>query len=44
MGFFKFPKLEVLENPKNPKFYCECCQFKTNNKKDFSKHLSTAKH
>lgn len=36
--------MEVFLTPKNPKFYCECCQFKTNNKKDFSKHLSTAKH
>ena len=36
--------MEVLENPKNPKFYCEFCHFKTNNKKDYSKHLATAKH
>ena len=36
--------MEVLENPKNPKFYCEFCHFKTNNKKDYSKHLTTAKH
>ncbi len=31
--------------PQNfPKFFCECCDIKTNNKKDFSKHLLTAKH
>lgn len=26
------------------KFYCELCKYKTDNKKDFSKHLSTLKH
>jgi len=31
-------------SPKNPKFYCEKCQFETDNKKDFSKHNLTAKH
>ena len=36
--------MEVIFSPKNPKFYCEHCQFKTNNKKDFSKHLATPKH
>ncbi len=30
--------------PKTPKYFCEKCQYKTNNKKDFSKHLLTAKH
>ncbi len=31
--------------PQNfPKFFCECCDIKTNNKKDFNKHLMTAKH
>ena len=29
---------------KNPKFYCNICNFKTNNKKDYDKHMSTAKH
>jgi hypothetical protein len=27
-----------------PKFFCEFCEIKTNNKKDFSKHLLTSKH
>jgi len=35
----------TTENPKKlPKYYCEQCEYKTNNKKDFSKHLSTLKH
>ena len=30
---------------KNPKkFYCEKCDFSSNNKKDFNRHLSTTKH
>ena len=33
------------KNPlKIPKFSCEYCEYITNNKKDFSKHLSTSKH
>lgn len=33
------------ESPnKIPKFYCEICDTGTDNKKDFGKHLSTAKH
>jgi hypothetical protein len=27
-----------------PKFFCESCNFKTDNKKDYNKHLLTAKH
>ena len=38
----------VIEIPKINqnflKFYCELCEYKTNNKKDLSKHLSTLKH
>jgi hypothetical protein len=30
--------------PKNPKFNCEICKYITNNKKDYTKHLGTAKH
>ena len=34
---------EILETlPK--KFVCNFCDYNTNNKKDFSKHLSTDKH
>jgi hypothetical protein len=29
---------------KNPKFFCEKCQFGTGNKKDYSRHVTTAKH
>jgi len=29
---------------KTPKFYCETCETGTDNKKDFGKHLATAKH
>jgi hypothetical protein len=29
---------------KTPKFYCEICDTGTDNKKDFGKHLATAKH
>ena len=33
------------KTPKNPKFFsCEKCNFITSNKKDFSRHLTTAKH
>ena len=36
----------MTENPKEktPRFYCEHCNTKTNNKKDFNKHLATDKH
>ena len=48
MGNFLYPttleEMEVCFSPKNPKFYCQKCQFKTNNKKDYTKHLATAKH
>ncbi len=29
---------------KIPKYFCENCEYITNNKKDFIKHLSTSKH
>jgi hypothetical protein len=32
------------KTPKNPKFICENCDFVTGNRKDFNKHLLTAKH
>jgi hypothetical protein len=31
-------------SPNIPKFFCEFCDIKTDNKKDFNKHLLTAKH
>jgi len=35
----------TTENPqKIPKYFCKNCEYKTNNKKDFIKHLSTLKH
>ena len=27
-----------------PKYICDCCDIKTNNKKDYTKHILTAKH
>ena len=33
-----------LENGKLPKYICEKCEYKTDNKKDYSKHLLTNKH
>ena len=35
--------------PKNPQkvpslFFCECCDYNTSNKKDYTKHISTRKH
>jgi len=33
-----------LENGINPKYVCEKCEYKTDNKKDYSKHLLTNKH
>ena len=36
---------EDLENPKNPIcYFCEKCNYKTNNKKDFTRHKNTTKH
>ena len=33
------------KSPKIPKNYlCDCCDYITNNKKDYTKHLLTAKH
>jgi hypothetical protein len=33
-----------METQKNPKFSCKKCTFITSNKKDWARHLSTAKH
>ena len=34
-----------MENTqKNPKFFCNACDFITNNKKDYNRHVSSAKH
>jgi hypothetical protein len=35
---------ETNLSPKNPKYFCECCKYITNNKKDYKKHLMTSKH
>jgi hypothetical protein len=32
------------KTPKNPKLFCEKCRFSSANKKDFDRHLGTAKH
>jgi hypothetical protein len=37
--------MDIQKTPKNPKLYiCEDCNLSTSNKKDYSKHLLTAKH
>jgi uncharacterized C2H2 Zn-finger protein len=37
--------LEIPKTPKNPKKYnCEKCNFTSSNKKDYNKHILTAKH
>ena len=36
--------METKITQKNPSFFCEKCDFKTNNKKDFTRHVLTAKH
>ena len=33
-----------LKNPKKPQYFCDICNFITNNKKDFGRHTLTAKH
>jgi uncharacterized C2H2 Zn-finger protein len=35
---------ETNLSPKIPKYTCELCEMSTNNKKDYNKHMSTAKH
>ena len=35
---------ETNLSPKIPKYTCELCEMSTNNKKDYTKHMSTAKH
>jgi len=36
--------MDAEKSPKNPKYFCDYCELKTNNKKDYSKHIMTAKH
>ena len=36
--------METLFPHNIPKFICKCCNIKTNNKKDFNKHILTSKH
>ena len=36
--------METISSPKIPKYICECCNIKTNNKKDYNKHILTSKH
>ena len=36
--------MKQIKIPKIPKFFCEKCEYTTDNKKDYSKHLSTPKH
>ena len=35
----------LTKNPQIfPRYSCDCCHIKTNNRKDFEKHVLTAKH
>jgi len=36
--------MEKISSQMSPKFICICCNIKTNNKKDFNKHILTSKH
>ena len=36
--------METKKSPKIPEFLCDFCQYITANKKDYAKHLTTAKH
>jgi hypothetical protein len=36
--------METNFSPKIPNYYCEICKTKTNNKKDYDKHILTSKH
>ena len=37
--------MDDKKTPKNPKnFYCVTCDFRSSIKKDYNRHLSTAKH
>ena len=36
--------METKYLEENPKFYCDLCNFKTNNKKDYKRHNMTPKH
>ena len=35
---------ETNLSPKNPKYFCDSCEYITNNKKDYRKHVLTSKH
>jgi len=39
-----YKKMLTDFSPNFPKFLCEICEIKTNNKKDFDKHIMTLKH
>ena len=43
--YFQFIRdMEINSRSKIPKFFCEKCNYKTDNKKDYKKHTMTAKH
>ena len=41
---FSMTSDDKKESKQNDKYFCECCQYSTQYKKDYTKHLSTAKH
>jgi hypothetical protein len=42
--FGHIKEMEQFETHKTPKYPCDSCNFKTSNKKDYNRHLLTAKH
>ena len=48
LGVFFYSKnieyYRMISPQKKPKFFCEKCNFSSNNKKDWSRHVGTAKH
>ena len=36
--------MSILNIPKTARFFCQNCEYKTDNKKDYIKHLATLKH
>ena len=41
---FSMTNDDKKKSKKNDKYFCEYCQYSTQYKKDYTKHLSTAKH
>jgi hypothetical protein len=42
--YIKMATFDTISSPKLPKYFCEQCDIKTNNKKDYNNHILTRKH